>query len=247
LTTSIDIVKSFVQDSLQETDLTRSLSDTEKAEKRAELVRTATAILEAEGEAGLTLRRLAAAAGISRQTPYLYFADKAALLDAVRVAGLRRLTGLCRRAVTGAGECAGGGGPQGWSGKMRAMGEAYLRFGLAQPELYSLIFETGPKAGAGTGAGAACCGHGAGAMSADYRAAVKDYIALADGPLQRGYEAGLLNLPAARLGPALWAATHGLLMLRRAGNFPDDESFFQVWTDLSQVLARGFFTGPDTP
>ena len=47
------------------------------------------------------------------------------------------------------------------------------------------------------------------------------------------------TLPAERLGGVLWAATHGLIALRRAGKV-DEESFERLLADMREVLAFGF-------
>lgn len=45
-----------------------------------------------------------------------------------------------------------------------------------------------------------------------------------------------------RLGPALWAATRGLLMLERTGHVSDDEAFQTAWDDIAEVVCLGFLT-----
>jgi AcrR family transcriptional regulator len=57
----------------------------------AALIRAALQVIEAEGAEELTLRGLAARAGVSAMAPYRHFADKAALLEAVAVEGFRMM------------------------------------------------------------------------------------------------------------------------------------------------------------
>lgn len=56
---------------------------------RSELLHAASELVDAEGLDALTLRALSARVGVSRQAPYLHFADKRALLAAVAGEGLR--------------------------------------------------------------------------------------------------------------------------------------------------------------
>jgi O-antigen/teichoic acid export membrane protein len=51
---------------------------------------------------------------------------------------------------------------------------------------------------------------------------------------------GLLALPAERVGHALWAATHGLIALHRAGKLRHGLDFEAVLQDVGDVLAFGF-------
>ena len=198
----------------------RKLENKDIAQKREHLVATALKILETQGEPALTLRRLGEAAGVSRSTPYLYFDDKNALLLNMRAAGLTQLTKMCTEAMEDVDKNLE---------RMRAMGHAYMTFGRQQPELYRLIFETGDPAAD---------------LDGDYGEVVKAYIAVADGPIDDAYAAGEVKWPAERLGPALWAATHGLLMLERAGHISGDEAFQTAWDDVAEVVCLGFLTDP---
>ena len=62
----------------------------------------------------------------------------------------------------------------------------------------------------------------------------------------RAVAAGLSTLPHERLGSVLWAATHGLVALRRAGKV-DEAAFETVLADLREVLAFGFVPRGKTP
>ena len=199
--------------------MSRSLEAHEIAAKKADLVATAIALLEAEGPEGLTLRRLGERAGISRTTPYLYFRDKAALLDAVRAAGLERLSDHC--------EAEAGRESLTPLERMRHFGHAYLAFGRANPNLYQLLFESGVSK-------EVPCETIAGAL--------ERYLDLVEAPLREAEAAGLLALPAERLNQVLWASTHGLIKLHQAGHIASEAAFDAVWNDLSEVLATGFLS-----
>jgi AcrR family transcriptional regulator len=79
----------------------------------------------------LSLREVARRAGVSATAVYRHFPDKEALLSAVARAGLARLGTAQHAAYDSA-----GGGPAGFN----ATGIAYVRFALANPALFRLIF-----------------------------------------------------------------------------------------------------------
>lgn len=189
----------------------RQLTNTEFEATRRRMVEVATALLQAEGREACTLRRVAAEAGMSRSTPYTYFSDKEALIDSVRAAALHALSDHCEAAVAASGDLAG---------RVRALGQAYLDFAFAHASLYDLIFE-------------------AYSAGVEHQAAAARYRAIAAGPLGEARTAGLSTLPPERLGAVLWAATHGLIALRRAGKV-DEAAFDTLLADTREVLAFGF-------
>jgi len=88
-------------------------------------------MIRAEGVEGLTLREIGARVGVSRTALYRHFADKAALLEAVATEGFRGF----REQLLAAWE-AGGHGTAG----LDAMGLAYVRFAVANPAHYRVMF-----------------------------------------------------------------------------------------------------------
>ena len=94
---------------------------------RRALVTEACAALEREGLEGVSLRKLAAGAGVSHNAPYRHFADRAALLSAAAEQGFADLT--ARLGIAAAG-----------SGGLTAVAVAYVRFALARPQMYRLMF-----------------------------------------------------------------------------------------------------------
>lgn len=96
----------------------------------AALIRTALQVIEAEGAEELTLRGLAARAGVSAMAPYRHFADKAALLEAVAVEGFR----MMRAAFADVDE------PRNARRALTAFGGAYVAFAAEHPGLFRLMF-----------------------------------------------------------------------------------------------------------
>src|SRR5437867_11394050 len=66
---------------------------------REALVEAATALLDAEGPLGVTLRGAARRAGVSQTAPYRHFRDKGALLASVAEKGFRDLDRTMKEAA----------------------------------------------------------------------------------------------------------------------------------------------------
>ena len=88
-------------------------------------------VIQAQGVEGLTLRAVGKTLGVSRTALYRHFADKSALLAAVAREGFRTL----RLELIAAWQ-KGGRGRKGFE----AMGEAYVRFAVAHPSHYRVMF-----------------------------------------------------------------------------------------------------------
>ncbi|MBA2460033.1 MAG: TetR/AcrR family transcriptional regulator, partial [Gemmatimonadales bacterium] len=105
---------------------------------RRALLDEALATIRAEGVNGLTLRGIGARLGVSRTVLYRHFADKGALLTAVATEGFRTL----RQQLVTAWEQGGRG-----DAAFHAMGVAYVRFAVANPSHYRVMFggDVGPE------------------------------------------------------------------------------------------------------
>jgi AcrR family transcriptional regulator len=100
--------------------------------KRA-LAEAARRILEDEGLAGLTLRAVAREAGVSPAAPYHHFKDRNELLSAVAEEGTAELLAALIRARDAS---------RPGRSRMVAVGSAYVQYGIDNPALYRLMFET---------------------------------------------------------------------------------------------------------
>jgi len=96
---------------------------------RRALLDAALLILERDGEAGLGLRDLARAVGVSAAAPYRHFDNRAALLEALAVTGFQRFT----RAM----EAVAAAHPP---DLLAAMGKTYVLFALDNAALFRLMF-----------------------------------------------------------------------------------------------------------
>ena len=102
---------------------------------REGLLEVAEAQLEEEGPAGLCLRKLGRALGVTPGAPYRHFEDKGALLAALATLGFRRLRATM---VDGQGQCVDG------EKRLRLAGIGYLTFASKHPELFRLMFGWNP-------------------------------------------------------------------------------------------------------
>jgi AcrR family transcriptional regulator len=99
---------------------------------RAALLREGERVLEAGGAAGLSLREVARAIGVSHAAPRRHFPDKQALLDALAQAGFARLGDELATAVAGAGaRC---------DDRLAALARAYVGFAHRHAALLELMF-----------------------------------------------------------------------------------------------------------
>lgn len=96
---------------------------------RQALLEAALIILEKEGEAGLGLRDLARAVGVSAAAPYRHFDSRAALLEALAVTGFQRFSAAM--------EAVASSDP---ADPMAAMGKTYVLFALSNANLFRLMF-----------------------------------------------------------------------------------------------------------
>jgi len=154
-------------------------------ELRSAILRAAGDMIEAQGLAALSLREAARRAGVSHNAPYRHFADREALLAALAAEGFAQLG---RALETGVAP-----GP-------KARGEAYVRFALAHPQRFRLMF--------------------GGLLRLDAHPAVREAAGLTYAALVRAIEplAGAAGAPTA--AAAAWSLVHGLAQLLLDGHFP---------------------------
>lgn len=100
-------------------------------ELRERLVKAAVQAIERDGPEELSLRRIASDAGVSRQAPYLCFADKREMLAAAAAGALARDRRAMERAMARA---------SGPIERLVALARAHLRFAQQHPNLHELVF-----------------------------------------------------------------------------------------------------------
>jgi AcrR family transcriptional regulator len=167
---------------------------------RAALIQAALRTIQRDGVAALTLRGVADDLGVSRTALYRHFADKSALLAAVAAQGFAAL----RAALVDAWE-KGGKGRRGFE----AMGEAYVRFAIANPSYYRVMFGGSLR---GISRDAVLEQEGAAAFQVLVDALVDQQrarLVRADDPLL--------------LARFIWAVVHGIAMLAIDGQLPPEK------------------------
>lgn len=191
---------------------TRARSAPAREAVRERLCEAAARIFVAEGEAALTMRRLAAEVGCSPMAPYRHFADKEALIAAMRAAAFDRLADAL------------GGVARGGRHKAADIGEAYVRFARANPAAYKLMFDLAQPDEAAYPELASA--------SARAREAMSGYV-------RELVEAGVLAGDPVALGYVFWATIHGLVVLDLAGRLPAEPGFEQLRVTALGALMRG--------
>ncbi|MEY4239924.1 MAG: hypothetical protein RL339_2525 [Pseudomonadota bacterium] len=175
---------------------------------RTALVAAGLKALETTPVEDLSLRALAREVGVSPTAVYRHFPDKQALLGALAAEGIEQL-GQYQQAAAAAAE--------GNSDAFGATGRAYVRWALANPALFRLVFgqcrDVGPS------------------IFGDNLAA----RLLQDKALRavRGDEAG-----AQQLMVQAWAVVHGLAMLMLDGQLPQDDALIDRVIDPRTLFAR---------
>ena len=191
---------------------TRARSNAAREAVRERLCDAAAKIFVEEGEGALSMRRLAAEVGCSPMAPYRHFADKQALIAAVRAAAFNRLAD----ALDGVAR----------DGRHRAadIGEAYVRFARQNPAAYKLMFDLAQPDEATYPELASAAARARVSMSGYVRELV---------------EAGVLVGDPVELGYVFWAAIHGLIVLDLAGRIPADPGFEALRRRTLGALMRG--------
>jgi len=109
---------------------------------RAALVRTATELARADGPDGVVLRETARRVGVSHNAAYRHFADRTELMTAVASNAFAELAAAMRAALAKEDrKRAHRGDPAARArGRLRALGQTYVDFAVAQPGLFRLAF-----------------------------------------------------------------------------------------------------------
>lgn len=98
---------------------------------RESLLTAAEEQLEEEGPAGLSLRKLGRALGVSPGAPYRHFEDKDALLTELATIGFKRLRAMMIEEMARGTDA---------RDRLRLLGIGYLKFAYAHPGLFRLVF-----------------------------------------------------------------------------------------------------------
>lgn len=184
---------------------------------RQELLDAAMRVFGQRGTLDFTLRELAREVGVTHNAPYRHFAGKEELLQALRDEGFRRLAEAEHAALRALGA--------GASGRKRvvALGEAYLRFAIAEPQYFHLVLSAPLEPG-------------------EPRQAETESYAVLERTLEECRVAGEArsDLGARELALAAWSLVHGLSGLVSSRRLPSDERRIQGYVAIMEAV---FFDG----
>ncbi|HEY5107494.1 MAG TPA: TetR/AcrR family transcriptional regulator [Caulobacteraceae bacterium] len=191
----------------------KTLSEDDIASFRDRLCDAAERLFAEHGTEAVTIRQLAAAIGVSPMTPYRYFTDKDAILAAVRARGFDRHAEALESAYRNT--------PA--TRRPAAIGAAYVRFALENPEAYKLMFDIRQPS------------------EADYpdlvRASERSRRTMTL-HLRDLIAAGALKGDPDLIGHMFWAALHGPLMLQFSGMLPPTYDALTLIDALTEALGR---------
>ena len=184
-------------------------------DERPGLLDEALRTIQQEGVGALTLRPIGLRLGVSRTALYRHFTDKRALLSAVATEGFRLLTERLLDAWKA-------GGVRGFN----AMGVAYIRFAMANPSHYRVMFggfvDKGPRDEDLT------------------RESTAAFQALVDAIVVLQKEGAVRRDDPLRLAQFIWAAVHGVSMLIIDGQLAHQRAQID---DLIQFAVERIHTG----
>ena len=151
----------------------------------------AEALFATQGPAGVTMRELADAVGVSAMTPYRYFKDKDAILAAVRARAFNRFADAMEAAHARL-KRGGGFRPD----------DAYLEFALANRDAYRIMFDINQPTAS---------------RHADLVKAMDRARASMTFGWRELADAGKFKGDVELVGRQIWAAMHGAIMLELSG------------------------------
>lgn len=188
---------------------------------RERILTAARAVLEREGLPGLTIRKVAARAGLSPMAMYRHFADKDVLLNALMNEGLDAWEQKVRSIRAD--------DPLRW---LEALGEAFLDFALKQPHLFdAAFFLPAPQARQ---------------YPDDFVAGRSPVLAMAMVRIDQARAQGQLGeKPALEVALSISALAQGLVSMYRANRFPGERQFRALYRTALQHCLKSY--GPHTP
>ena len=190
---------------------------TPSADVERELLAAAEAVLVRDGPGGLTVRAVAAEAGIAPMGVYNRLGGKDGLVDALLIKGFDRLRASCEAAINDTAEPS-------MRARLFACGRNYRRFALDNPHFYAIMFEDA-------------------FLHEHDNPEVEEHAKAAFGGLVRIVElsaaAGVIAAPdPVEVGQQIWSTLHGAVALELRGLVltPDPRYTYQ---SLLTTLIRG--------
>ncbi|MBO9708348.1 MAG: TetR/AcrR family transcriptional regulator [Caulobacter sp.] len=198
----------------------RALSSEDVEDFRRRLCAAAETLFAEHGPEAVTMRQLAQALGVSPMTPYRYFADKDAILAAVRAAAFDRFAEALEAAVAAPGDPVE---------RSRHAGDAYVAFALREPQAYRLMFDLNQPTEKDYPELTAAAARARRTMTAHVEAMI-----------QAGQIAGDPEL----IGHMFWSVLHGVLMLQMSDKLSPNIDPDRLRAATIGALSRGLAVGP---
>jgi AcrR family transcriptional regulator len=200
--------------------LPRVLTNEAVDEFRERLVDAAERLFAQHGLEAVTMRQLAAELGVSPMTPYRYFADKDAILAAVRARAFNRHAEALELALEH------GDTPL---ERANAVGRAYLDFALGHPEAYKLMFDIKQANEAAHPELVEAGARSRATMTAHLTAMIEGGVVKGDPDL---------------IGHMFWSALHGAIQLQLAGMLSPPYDAERLAGAIMQTLWLGLNAEP---
>ncbi|MEC9362636.1 MAG: TetR/AcrR family transcriptional regulator [Sinimarinibacterium flocculans] len=202
------------------------LTDAERDQRREAILAAAMAVFEGDASTGcagglgaVSFRRIATVAGCSYATPYSYFANKAALIDALRARAFVWMERIMRDAIAPFDSA---------DDRLDALATAYVQAALERPNRYALMFFALEDAEAST-------------PSLELKRAKRDALDVCTQVIAAGQASGEFPATVDPLTAAhvFWSAAHGVVSLQVAGQFVMGRDVQTLIPTLIRVLRSG--------
>lgn len=191
------------------------LTEEQVADARARIRAVAERAIARDGPGAVSLRSVAAELGWTAASLYRYYASKAELLDAVRVAAHERFADRIEAAYASTDDL--------WD-RSRAIGDAYLAFAEQEPASYQMMFAYDQDEGG---------------KSAELQAAERRAHRTLSAYVREMVAAGILEGDPDVIAHAYWASMHGLIVLRMAGKIAEAPGFSALRHGIMRLITRG--------
>lgn len=187
---------------------------------RERICDVAETVFAEQGIDGVSMRTIADAAGVSRMTPYRYFAAKSDIVAAVRARGFARMADRMEATAAAIADP---------TQRLRGLGEAYLAFAEESPDAYRLMHEISQD------------------DESRYPDLVEQ-IRRSQQPLldacREAHAAGTISGDPVEVMHVLWAGIHGLNALHLADKLHLGRSISDLAPTMLDALARGVAPSP---
>ena len=191
----------------------------QREEVRQAILQAAAALFLENGYEGFSLREVAETIGYSPGTIYLYFDGKDDILFTIADEGYQEFLRVLRQARAESDAPVR---------QLRLMGDAYVRFGMANPTRYRLMFMERPDFILRESASG-----GPGWQESFHQLQETVASGMADGTMQAN--------DAEQAADAIWSALHGVVALGVSMPHFDADRVQASWKTVGYMVARTFF------